>query len=716
MSEPTNQLDPLQTDQTQVPMRPQEQVQVPMRPASDQPSQPAQQFPTPQPAGRGPQPANPQSNQDPNVPSVATRPMSKSIFDSVLRNLDPSTKIDPATGQPLPMPSRKSMTAHILAGAITSIIQGAQAGAAAGANAPDGPAGTRGPANLAAMSAGAQAGAQARENIRNQPQAQYDADQLRKYQTMKRNIDLAQGMLTLGNGSREAQDQVDSTGQKLLQQVDDYSPALIPEANRGLTHAEVMQKFPQMSQNNFIPIGHRDMLNDDGSPMVDPKTGVPYREPLFAVVPPNAQVTVTPELKEMFGIQDPKINEIPVGTVISLSHFLNWNNSHIAQVGATDALKDSANQIAAVTGKPAADVSKAIQADPLLRRNAAAIGKYLGHGNNISDAIEAMQKDKDIDPGVVARVSRVLGLGETDAKGKSVAQRLAEKRADELAAEKAKQKAAEKKAELEVTNSPEAIAGAANLAGAKASAEAKAKAAATSSTGKNDDGSWNPSSLPVKLVEGTIDPSQLSKRSQDYNQKLEQADKYSQEKYGKPFDIAKAQSDYKFANNPQTQNTLKYLNSLTGSDNKSGNLAALVDQSNKITRTDFPALNDVAAWARLKSGDPQMASYYAAVTEVADQVAKILQGGGSGTSDAKLKQASELFDKGFSKEQIVGVSQTLRTLLANRKNELVGDNRYLQKQYGVAATPVAQPSGRPVIQNGKVIGYTIDGKTMTPVQ
>ncbi len=254
-----------------------------------------------------------------------------------------------------------------------------------------------------------------------------------------------------------------------------------------------------------------------------------------------------------------------------------------------------------------------------------------------------------------------------------------------------------------------------SVAGDKTAAEAKAKAAATSGTGKNDDGSWNVSSIPVKLVEGTMDPTQMSKRSQDYNQKIEQADKYSQEKYGKPFDIAKAQSDYKFANNPQTQNTLKYLNSLTGSDNKSGNLAALVDQSNKITRTDFPALNDVAAWARLKSGDPQMASYYAAVTEVADQVAKILQGGGSGTSDAKLKQASELFDKGFSKDQIVGVSQTLRTLLANRKNELVGDNRYLQRQYGVSV-PVAQPSGRPVIQNGKVIGYTSDGKTMTPVQ
>jgi hypothetical protein len=188
----------------------------------------------------------------------------------------------------------------------------------------------------------------------------------------------------------------------------------------------------------------------------------------------------------------------------------------------------------------------------------------------------------------------------------------------------------------------------------------------------------------VSLIEGNMDPTQLSKRSADYNLKIQQANQYSMEKYGKPFDMAKAQSDYKYSTNANTQNTLKFLNSLTGADNKSGNLGALVGLSNKITRTDFPALNDAEAWARLQTGDPAMASYYAAVTEVSDQVAKILQGGGTGngTSDTKLKQAEELFNKKFSKDQIVGVAGTLRTLLANRKVEMIGDNRYLLKQYG----------------------------------
>ena len=105
--------------------------------------------------------------------------------------------------------------------------------------------------------------------------------------------------------------------------------------------------------------------------------------------------------------------------------------------------------------------------------------------------------------------------------------------------------------------------------------------------------------------------------------------------------------------------------------------------------TQFPALNDTAAWVRLQAGDPKMAAYYATVTEVADQVAKIMQGGGTGggTSDAKMKQATDLFDKGFNKDQITAIGTQLRNLLANRKKELIGGNRYLVKQFPNVVAP-----------------------------
>ncbi len=223
--------------------------------------------------------------------------------------------------------------------------------------------------------------------------------------------------------------------------------------------------------------------------------------------------------------------------------------------------------------------------------------------------------------------------------------------------------------------------------------KAAIEAATRRVSGKAPDGTWDAASLPVGLVEGTIDPSQLSKRGSTYGATLEAANRYSLEKTGKPFDIAQASSDYKFATSPQTQNTLRYLNSLTGSDNKSGNLGALVAMSDGISRTNFPALNKTQQWANLESGDPNIAAYKGAITEVADQVAKILQGGGtgSGTSDAKLKQAQDLFNVGFSKDQVKSTADTLRNLLGNRKAEMIGGNRYLLRQFG-GSTPQNSPA------------------------
>lgn len=229
------------------------------------------------------------------------------------------------------------------------------------------------------------------------------------------------------------------------------------------------------------------------------------------------------------------------------------------------------------------------------------------------------------------------------------------------------------------------------------------------------------------LVEGNMDPSQMSKRANTYNAILEAANQYSLQKYGKPFDIAKASSDYKFATNVQTQNTLKYLNSLTGPDGKSGNLAELQRLSSSIKRTQFPPINDIEAWARLNTGDPAMAAYNAVLTEVADQVGKILQGGtsGGGTSDAKLKQANDLFAKKFTKQQIDAIVGELQPLLSNRKSGLIGDNTYLLRQYNVEPSakapgpPAAAPprSGGVAVRDtsGNILGYSYDGKTMEPV-
>ena len=199
-----------------------------------------------------------------------------------------------------------------------------------------------------------------------------------------------------------------------------------------------------------------------------------------------------------------------------------------------------------------------------------------------------------------------------------------------------------------------------------------------------------------QLVNGTMDPANLSKRSKTYDATLAAANKISLETTGQPFDAARAASDYKFASNTGTKNTLNFLNSLTGRDNKSGNLGTVVSMSQRLGQTKFPALNDVEQWSKLSAGNPEVAAYRAALTETSDQIAKILQGGGtgSGTSDAKLKQAGELLNKNFNAGQMKATADTLRTLLANRKAETIGDNRYLQHWYGQPqGVTVTDPTG-----------------------
>jgi hypothetical protein len=187
-----------------------------------------------------------------------------------------------------------------------------------------------------------------------------------------------------------------------------------------------------------------------------------------------------------------------------------------------------------------------------------------------------------------------------------------------------------------------------------------------------------------QIYEGTMDPSNLNKRGKAFERTLYEVNQLSRAETGKDFDLAKASADYTQANKGNTRQTLDYVNSLTGPDNKSGNLQTLINASDKIKRTQFPALNNVEAWSRLQAGDPDMAGYLTDITEVADQVAKILQGGGSGggTSDKKLEQAQELFSKGFNGDQIQKVATELRDLLGNRKAAMIGNNRYLQRWYG----------------------------------
>lgn len=152
--------------------------------------------------------------------------------------------------------------------------------------------------------------------------------------------------------------------------------------------------------------------------------------------------------------------------------------------------------------------------------------------------------------------------------------------------------------------------------------------------------------------------------------------------------------ELKFASNVGTQNVLKYLGSLTGQNGQPGNLDELISASNSIDRTQFKPFNQALYYALENSGDPNISRFATAAVEVADQVAKVLQGGtGSATSDLKLKQGIDLFNAAKTKEQMIATVTEMKKLLQNRKDSLIGNNQFLQEY-----------SSHPTVQGGSSLG------------
>jgi hypothetical protein len=239
---------------------------------------------------------------------------------------------------------------------------------------------------------------------------------------------------------------------------------------------------------------------------------------------------------------------------------------------------------------------------------------------------------------------------------------------------------------------------------ANAKAEAQAKADVASASSHNEDGSWNPASLPVGLVEGTVDPSQLSKRGSTYNAQLEDANRYSLSKYGKPFDIAKAQQDYTYAKNTQTQNTLRMINGMT---EPGGAIQIAADAAKNLPQFNSATLNKVFNAAATEFGNAQASNFHTAMLGLADEYSKVMGGGIS--SDTGRQQSLDLLRAAYSKGQLAGAISIMQRDLAARKSAIVGDNRYLQRQFGGSpARTSGGQAGPPAGATMKVPGS--DGK------
>ncbi len=142
---------------------------------------------------------------------------------------------------------------------------------------------------------------------------------------------------------------------------------------------DLLKKYPNLSQNNFLLVDHEDIRNPDGTPNLDARTGLPHQMPLFVPVNPNIKLQMDDETRAELISNNPDLaktlDRVPTLTPLNMG-YLEHSTNHIAVTGAQDHLTVRASRLQ-VTGVPI-DVSDIVSKNPLLRRNAGAISQSFG--------------------------------------------------------------------------------------------------------------------------------------------------------------------------------------------------------------------------------------------------------------------------------------------------------------------------------------------------
>src|SRR5262249_699292 len=202
---------------------------------------------------------------------------------------------------------------------------------------------------------------------------------------------------------------------------------------------------------------------------------------------------------------------------------------------------------------------------------------------------------------------------------------------------------------------------------------------------------WDPSSIPVQLVEGQLDPAQLSKRGSTYSYYLEQADRYSREQYGTQFDAGQASIDYAYARNPQTQNTLRMINGMT---EKGGAIEIAQNAAKSLPQFDSQTANKVFSTVETEFGSTSATNFHTAMLGFADEYSKVMGGGVS--SDTGRQQALDILKDSYSKGQLSGAISIMKQDITARKRAMVRDNPTLKALYPEGgSTPKFDPTKLP---------------------
>lgn len=162
------------------------------------------------------------------------------------------------------------------------------------------------------------------------------------------------------------------------------------------------------------------------------------------------------------------------------------------------------------------------------------------------------------------------------------------------------------------------------------------------------------------------------------------------------FDWEQAESDYQYGKSPVLQGTIRYMDETTQSIPR---LTATADQ---LGNSNIRFFNGLANLSKNQLNNPTLKKFQVDALAVADGVAKVLQGGGSGsgTTDAKLEQAQQIIRTSDSPAAVKAAMEEVQELFKIRRGALTRGT-YLER--------VPAGGGGPQTYSGEV-RKTTDGR------
>lgn len=175
------------------------------------------------------------------------------------------------------------------------------------------------------------------------------------------------------------------------------------------------------------------------------------------------------------------------------------------------------------------------------------------------------------------------------------------------------------------------------------------------------------------------------------------------------FNFEEAQSNYNLSKSTGFQNTVRYIDSALES------IPRLEHNAQSLGNGSFRTLNQIANAAKNQFNSTDLKRFKTDALLVGDEVAKILSGGGTGsaTSDAKLKQATDIIGQTDSVPAIAAAMEEVQALMGNRRRALTRGT-YMEGTGAVAAPASGPAVGERRMFDGKLGEW--DGKGWKSVQ